>query len=408
MSTSCLLGNLHPDGRTATVVPVPAGFPPEQMLPLLRHIHSVALDGDTAAMTERLLTHGWLQLGIDLPTSPTAEATFGGILTHTPLGLVYTDPPAPFQVVLGHPLQAGMAQWLYLLDERDDAVVVYEATIHGRWLRHSHHPLRLTRPGPLPATIATAGDAATAQHVHQWRPAWVSLDGWSSAWDADVCTVEHDRGVIVARLDPDTLADVIVDTDAWYAERRPGSGLPQLHLDSGRLTVTWFAGTGHRQQHTIDADVDGRFILGPHVLPWILAGEPNPGADTRHLRNGTLPIVEWATEDGLHTCHPTLDRHPLPVLAAALRALSTGLNGGLGSGPGGGIGVLAPSHGVTGHHVWLLTDGHALLVTPTSHDPDASTVTLPRPLAGSWTDDHPLPVFTARQLAAFCQPNPAR
>ncbi|GIJ64837.1 hypothetical protein [Virgisporangium aurantiacum] len=400
MSTSCLLGSPHSDGRTATVVKVSAGFPPEQMLPLLRQVHSVAFDGETTRMAERLLTHGWLQLGIDLPTSPTAEARFAGVLTHTPLGLVYVDPPAPFQVRIGQPLQAGMAQWLYLLDERDDTVVVYEATVHGRWLRHSHHPLRLTRPEPLPATIAAAGDAATARHVHRWRPACVSLDGWSGAWDAQICTVEYDRGVIVARLDTDTLAGVIADTDAWLAERRPGSGLPDLHVDDGgRLTVTWFAGTGHRQQHTIDADPDGRFLLGPHVLPWILAGEPVPGSDPRHLRNGTPPIVEWATETALHACHPALGHYPLPVLAAALRALSGCL--------GGGIGVLAPTNGATGHHVWLLTDGHALLVTPTSHDPDAGTVTLPRPLAGSWSDDQPVPVFTASQLAAFCRPNPA-
>ncbi|GAB3852333.1 hypothetical protein ACFPIJ_42175 [Dactylosporangium cerinum] len=404
MSTSCLLGSCHPDGRSATVVEVSAGYPPEQMLPVLRRVHAVAFDGETTLMTQRLLAHGWLQLDLDLPTGPTAEARFAGVLTHTPLGLIYADPPAPFQVRLGQPLQAGMAQWLYLLDERDDAVVVYEATVHGRWARHSHHPLRLTRPEPLPAAFAAAGDAATAHRPHRWRPAWVSLDGWSSAWDGHICTVEHARGVIVARLDTDTLAGVIADTDAWFAQRRPGSGLPVLHLDGGRLTVTWFAGTGHRQQHTIDADSDGRFILGPHVLPWILAGEGVPGSDPRHLRNGIPPIVEWVTEAGLHACHPTLRRYPLPVLAAALRALS----GGLGGGTGGGIGILAPTDGVTGHHVWLLTDSHALLVTPTSHDPDAGTVTLPRPLAGSWTHDQPVPVLTAEQLAAFCaRPHPA-
>ncbi|WP_327007641.1 hypothetical protein OHA72_10420 [Dactylosporangium sp. NBC_01737] len=419
MSASCLLGSPHPDGRTVTVVPVSAGHSPEQMLPLLRRVHSVAFDGETTSMVERLLTHGWLQLGIDVPTSATAEATFADAPTHTPLGLVYADPPAPFHVRLGEPLQAGMAQWLYLLDARDDTVVVYEATVHGRWLRHSHHPLRLTRPEPLPATIATTGDGAAARHVHRWRPAWVSLDGWSAAWDAQICTVEYHRGVIVARLDAGTLAGVIADTDAWYHERRPGSGLPQLRLDGARLTVTWFAGTGHPQQHTIAADTDSdtdsgteadtgvRFVVGPHILPWILAGEPNPGADARHLRNGTPPIVEWATEAALHACHPTLQRYPLPVLAAALRALSTGIGGGLNGGIGGRIGVLAPTDGVTSHHVWLLTDGHALLVTPTSHDSDAGTVTLPRPLVGSWSDDPPVPVFTASQLAAFCRPNPA-
>ncbi len=125
MSTSCLLGSRHPDGRTATVVQVSAGYPPEQMLPVLRRIHSAAFDGETTLMAQRLLANGWLQLGIDLPTSPTAEARFAGILTHTPLGLIYADPPAPFQVRLGQPLQAGTAQWLYLIDERDDTVVVH-------------------------------------------------------------------------------------------------------------------------------------------------------------------------------------------------------------------------------------------------------------------------------------------
>jgi hypothetical protein len=391
--TQCLLGRRHPGGSTATVVPVADGAAPQQMLPLLRRLHAVAFDGETTVMVERLLTHGWLQLGIDLPTSPTAETAFAGIVVHTALGLTYADPAEPSEVRLGEPLQAGMAQWLYLLDDRDDAVVVYEATVHGRWSRHSHHPLRLTRPEPLPPTIAAAGDAATASHAHRWRAATISLDGWSGAWDAQICTVEHDRGVIVARLDADTLAGVIADTEAWFADRRPGSGLPSLHLDGGRLTVTWFAGTGHRQHHTIEADTDRRFVLGPHVLPWILAGEGVvPGSDARHLRNGIPPILEWVTEAGMHACHPSLARWPLPVLAAALRALS------------GGLGVLAPADGITRHHVWLLTDGHALLVTPTSHHPDAATVTLPRPLAGSWTRDLPVPVLTAGQLAAFCKP----
>lgn len=390
--TQCLLGRRHPDGATATVVKVAAGAAPQQMLPLLRSLHAVAFDGDTDRMAERLLTHGWLRLGLDLPTSSTAEAMFAGIVTHTPLGLTYPDPPDPFQVRLGEPLQAGMAQWLYLLDDRDDTVVVHEATIHGRWSRHSHHPLRLARPEPLPPSIAAAGDAATGRHVHRWRTATISLDGFSVAWGAQICTGEYDRGVIVARVDADALAGVIADTDAWFADRRSGSGIPALRLDGGRLTVTWFAGTGHRQRHIIEADPDGRFVLGPHVLPWILAGEDVPGSDSRHLRNGIPPILEWATEAGVHACHPALARWPLPVLAAAMRALS------------GGLGVLAPADRVTDHHVWLLTDGHALLVTPTSHAPDANAVTLPRPLAGSWTHDQPVPVFTAEQLAAFCTP----
>src|SRR5262249_21929159 len=101
-------------------------------------------------------------------------------------------------------------QWAYLVDEVDDHVLVFEATVHGRWAWHSRHLLQAATDGLVSGPAPLVGDSVTAAAVgHAWRPAIVSLDGLHTAWHAEVCTGEQARGVVVTRFDPDTLDEVI-------------------------------------------------------------------------------------------------------------------------------------------------------------------------------------------------------
>jgi hypothetical protein len=93
--------------------------------------------------------------------------------------------------------------------------------------------------------------------------------------------------VVVARFDTDTLDEVIDVLDLFYRDRRPGSGLPVMSRTGRQLTVRWFAGTGHDNYLHVLADVDGRYVLGPQIWPWILSGEEIPGHDPTCLRGGT-------------------------------------------------------------------------------------------------------------------------
>ncbi len=160
------------------------------------------------------------------------------------------------------------------------------------------------------------------------------------------------------------------------------------------LTVRWFAGTGHEECLHVLPDGQGRYMLGPHVWPWILSGEDIPGQDPTALRGGTPPILEWVTAAGFAAALPDLADQPLPLVCAALAVLHPGRPA-----------VIAAADAAAGH-VWLPAPGHALMLTPQTRHPDAGgpgTVVLPRPLGGSWTTDPPVPVVTTAQVAWACR-----
>lgn len=380
MGVRCLLGSLHDDGRHVSVVPVLDGARPDDMLSVLRRVLHHCFDGDHVAMAERLLTHGWLCLdpdAVDADDVRPQHVVVGGI------GVAMSDPPGPTCRDITRDSLTNRAAWLYILDDREASVTVFEATVHGRFAWHSHRSLQ--RP-ETEVGVGVFGDAADGRLGHRWRPAHVSLDGLHTAFAAQVCTVEHGRGVIVARFDRDGLADVLEVTDVFYGDVRPGSGIPHLVVVDGVLIVSWYTGTCHGQTQQIGPDVEGRYILPSHVLPWIMAGEPSPGDRPGELRNGVPPIREWVTEAGVHACHPGLAAYSLAQISAALAALG-------GTTPG----VLA---GVDGVHVWVIAPTHALMLARIPGAP--GTVILPRPLNGSWHDDRPVPVFTADTVADSC------
>ncbi|MGX1612631.1 hypothetical protein ACWIF8_01905 [Micromonospora chalcea] len=135
MSTPTLIGVAAFRGSyTARLVQF--GESPEVLVPLLRRIWTDTFGRDTGAMAAALLAHDWWSLAVN-PKPRRWDR----------------QPPVPG---LGYPVVAqdatvrrgalredvgGALEWLYLLHLDQRRLVVYEATIHGRWLRHSAHHL---------------------------------------------------------------------------------------------------------------------------------------------------------------------------------------------------------------------------------------------------------------------------
>ncbi|MEU6022599.1 hypothetical protein [Micromonospora sp. NPDC047134] len=385
----CLVGRLD-DEHIVTAVSITDRGDPPHVLPLLRGLLET-VGGDMRVMTDQVMTHGWTCLD---PTHRPAEAATSAAPPRLRLGLREASVPPH-------------TEWLYLLGDGEPTVLVYEATVHGTWARHSRHWLPAPTDDPAPTGLGIAGDLATGQGEHQWRPATIGLAGLHHVWQAEICCTEWARGVIVARLDQRVLRDVIDVTRTWNDGRLPGSGLPSLALVEHVLIVLWFNGSGHEQTLQImpggrlRPDVAGsemarrilpaldvHYVIGQHVLPWTLPDEERPGYRPDELRNGIPPIREWVTEAALHTAYPPLRGYPLPLIAAALADLAD-------NGPAGLASYAHP------YQVCLVAGGHALVVTPTAWD-GRSHVRLPRPLGGTWTDDPLVPVFSPWQVATRC------
>jgi len=375
------------DGHTLTARLLKQGPVPQQMLPVLRRIWRDVFDGDTHRFTDRLLAQDWALL------DPGCAGPVAGAFLVAGIGQMdYSGQPNPLRVDLHDPRAAIGHEWAYLIEGLDDTVVVFEASVHGRWLLHSRHPLQAALDGLVSGPAPIVGDQATATTVgHAWRRAVVSLDGLHTAWPAQICTGEHARGVIVARFDTDTLDEVIDVLDLFHRGRLPGSALPRMRRDGPVLALTRYADTSHEQTYHIHADPAGRFILGPDVWPWILSGEMVPGHDPTTLR-GIPPILQWSAPAGFATAHPDLAEAPLPLICAALALLHPGRPA-----------VIAATDPDAGY-VWLPAPGHALMLAaqPSQQFPDPHTVVLPRPLGGSWATDLPVPVVTAAQVIAGC------
>jgi hypothetical protein len=383
MRIACLIGTRDHGENSTVAVRVAAGGHPDQMLPTLRAIWRATFDGDTVAFTERLLRNHWVIL--DPHASPAGRAD-----VEPGVGARDTtdDTVVDIHDGIGGPTPGGI-QWLYLLDVVDDQIQVMRATDHGSWSAYGRHRLHADLDGTFSSPLPRLGDAATADQVgHHWRPATISVDGLHTAWTAEICAGEHARGVIVVRFDRQTLAEVIETLETFYADRLPGSGLPHHKLHPHLLSTTWYPGTPHQQGQVTHADARGRFILGPHVWPWIVTDEhPPPGTV---LRNGVPPIREWVSPDGFLACHPRLADYPLALVCAAITDLA---------GPR-GVAVIAGGRGRG--HVWLVAPSHALMLHPVAWDSTAGTVVLPRPLGGSWAVDEPVPTFSEAQVAAAC------
>ncbi|GIJ08430.1 hypothetical protein ACFFMR_29220 [Micromonospora andamanensis] len=115
---------------------VQLGEAPEVLVPLLRRIWTDTFDRDTDAMAAALLARPWLQLAVNPKPRRWDQ--------HPPV------PGVGYPTATGHDTLwrgslrenvDGPVEWLYLLHLNHRRLVVYEATVHGRWLRHSAHHL---------------------------------------------------------------------------------------------------------------------------------------------------------------------------------------------------------------------------------------------------------------------------
>ncbi|MGC4885739.1 hypothetical protein [Micromonospora sp. DT227] len=135
MSAPALIGEAAFRG-TYVARHIQLGDEPEVLVPLLRRIWTDTFNRDVGAMAAALLARPWLQLAANPKPRRWDQ--------HPPVpGVGYpsaTGHSTPRQGSLRETVD-GPVQWLYLLNLEHRRLVVYEATVHGRWLRHSAHHL---------------------------------------------------------------------------------------------------------------------------------------------------------------------------------------------------------------------------------------------------------------------------
>ncbi|RLK23820.1 hypothetical protein DER29_1699 [Micromonospora sp. M71_S20] len=135
MSTPTLIG-VAEFGARYTARLIQFGESPEVLVPLLRRIWTDTFRRDTDAMAAALLARDWWSLAINPrhrrwdPQPPVTGLGYPAVTEDD------TIRQGSLRETLG-----GSLEWLYLLHLDQRLVVVYEATVHGRWLRHSAHHL---------------------------------------------------------------------------------------------------------------------------------------------------------------------------------------------------------------------------------------------------------------------------
>jgi hypothetical protein len=290
MSDPALVGVITTDG-TFTARYLHWSDRPATAVADLRAIWSTTFDRDTAATAQALLGHDWSSLCPSCTHRPPPAATVkvdgvGHALTHN-------LPVARGQAATAE--RTGYLEWLYLLDEASQQVVVYEATIHDRWLLHSRHPLD---PDRDPTVLGCGGHTADG---HRWVPARVALplpgdvaDGFPSiGYEAEVCTGVHPDGFVIARFS-DAVADrIAADTSAIITPPPRVTPLPVLRRDGGEFDMVWRVWRGPSIQR-VTRDSDGRLLIGAHLLRWrYLRQQP---ATTECYDKGDRVVLEHTSD----------------------------------------------------------------------------------------------------------------
>lgn len=172
MGTPTLIGVPEPRGAY-TARHLRYGEHPDTLVPVLRRIWAGTFARDTAAMTATLLTRDWSHLDVNRRRHGGGRRRVSGIGYPAPAG----DCDGGIRHGrLGEDLD-GFLEWLYLLQPEQRVVVVYEATRHARWLRHSLHYLEpveelfVTEPeydgGPEAMTVCTVCGAIDEIEHHE-------------------------------------------------------------------------------------------------------------------------------------------------------------------------------------------------------------------------------------------------
>src|SRR5438067_4392134 len=163
-----LIGVPTGGGHTATARRLARGRVPRRMLPVLRRIWRDVFDGDTGRFTDRLLAQDWALLDPTAPARSPGHSWWRGSAASTDR----SGQPDTVRVDLHDPRAAVGHDWLYLIEGLDDTVLVFEASVHGRWLPHSRHRLRADADGLESGAAPIVGDPATAAHLgHRWSRA---------------------------------------------------------------------------------------------------------------------------------------------------------------------------------------------------------------------------------------------
>jgi hypothetical protein len=262
MSDPALIGALHHDG---TVVARQIQWaPPHGVVASLRTIWATTFRRDLASTREAVMSHDWAVL---CPACTHRHASAGELIVPgVGHALVHAEPA--LHTHLDAPTPSGAwPQWMYLIDEPADQVLVYEATVHHRWLLHSRHRFD---PDSTPAVLACGGHRTDG---HRWQPAHVTLLGsralTQASYPADVCAGTHPRGFAVARFTQD-VADQIA-THSQAATAPWGPPLPQLRRHGTEFDLVW-----PNARIRVTRDQDGQLLVGAHLLPWQQAPADRP------------------------------------------------------------------------------------------------------------------------------------
>jgi hypothetical protein len=289
MSDPALVGVITTDG-TFTARYLHWSARPTKMVADLRAVWSTTFSRDTAATAWALLGHDWSSLcpSCKHRMPPAATVKVDGVGHAMTLNL----PVARGQAATAE--RTGYLEWMYLLDVAAQQVVVYEATIHDRWLVHSRHPLD---PDAQPAVLGCGGHTADG---HRWVPAQVALslpgnivDGFPAiAYEAEVCTGVHPFGFVIARFTDAVAQRIAADTSAVNTPLRV-TPLPVLRRDRGEFDMVWPGWQGPATLR-VARDSDGLLLIGVHPLSWWYLRQQPATAERYH--KGDRVVLEHTSD----------------------------------------------------------------------------------------------------------------
>lgn len=264
MAHRTIIGRAGPDGRY-TARWLQRGGHPDLLMTTLRRIWRDTFRYGSHQFAAALLEHDWSSLSANRDQDPRP-----GTHTVAGVGLAYersgASPPRD-----GHIAEGDVAggEWLYLIDADRDQVLVYEATVHGTWLRHSCHRFD---PQPDGEVLGCGG---RRDQGHRWSDARVRLPGYKPVFDAEVCVGHHYGDFTVARFTDEIAWEIAEHTEIGGAgnQRRPW----RYYVDSDGtdFDLVWFDDVERGGAVRAARDRDGRILLGAYLLRWqVVDGSP--------------------------------------------------------------------------------------------------------------------------------------
>jgi hypothetical protein len=257
MSDPALVGVLRADG-TFAARHVHWADDPYRTLAKLRQIWASTSARDIAATVHALLGHDWHSLCPSctcrkLPPNTRKVTGVGHAASH--------DLPVT-QGAVASAERTGYTEWMYLLDESTEQVVVYEPTLHGRWLPQSRHALD---PEHDQRVLGCGGTPATG---HRWEPARVALPHLrdidtpaATTYDAEVCAGAHPYTFTIARFTAAVADQIAADTAVTAAPDVTTPVLLRRRHGGYDLQIT-------DATVRVRPDEDGMLLIGPYLLFW--------------------------------------------------------------------------------------------------------------------------------------------